>query len=447
MRTIILFIAILAITVCNPGYTQPVDKDKLDRFFDHLEENNQAMGSLSIMKDGNVIYSRELGYSYIDGDEKKPITPDTRYRIGSITKMFTAVIVFQLVDEGRIKLTDKLDKYFPEIPGAQKITVAHVLAHRSGIHDIFTDRELRPLKTEAITKDALLALIAKGQPDFEPGTEYRYSNSGYIILGLIIEKLTGKTYSEVLRERITSKIGLSDTYVATGNIDPGNNEAFSYRKLGEWRQESETHPALLFSAGSIVSTPDDLARFIHELFGLKLISKENLSLMRTMTDGEGVGMVTFQFSGKTFYGHTGGVDNFGSWLAYLPEEDLAISYATNAKVYPVEDIMKGISDIYFNIPFQIPSFEDIKVPADILEKYAGVYSNPEAPSKMTVTGKNETLHVQAGGQSAVPLKATAQNEFTIDGAKGVVFQFDTLKNQMTITRPNGSVIFTKENNQ
>jgi len=303
---------------------------------------------------------------------------------------------------------------------------------------------LRPSsKTDPMTKDELLALIAKGTPEFEPDAKYSYSNSGYILLGLILEKLTGKPYGEALKERITSKIGLNDTYIATGSIDVNKNEALTYRYVAGWKQDSETHPSLLFSAGAIVSTPNDLTKFIQALFDLKLISQESLASMKTIRDGEGLGMGPFTFAGKTFYGHAGGGDNYGSWLAYEPEEKLAVAYTTNAKVYPVVNIVRGVVDIYYNRPFTIPALESIAVSAEVLDKYVGVYSTPEAPVKFTITREGGTLFFQPpGAQSAVPLEATAQDKFQIEGA--IVIEFDAAKNQMTIKRGGGQRTLTKE---
>ena len=217
------------------------------------------------------------------------------------------------------------------------------------------------------------------------------------LLGLVLEKLTGKPYGEALRERITSKIGLKDTYVATGNIDVNNNEALTYMNLGgDWKSVDETHPSLLFSAGAIVSTPNDLAKFIHALFDLKLISQESLASMKTIRDGDGFGMMEpFIFAGKTFYGHTGGADNYGAWLAYLPEEKLAVAYTTNAKVYPVKNILSGVIDVYYNKPFQIPALESIAVSPEVLDKYVGVYSSPGAPVKLTITREGATLFARS----------------------------------------------------
>jgi D-alanyl-D-alanine carboxypeptidase len=444
MKIKILFAALLTLALFTAGHAQTLDKAKLDQFFDRLAEKNKAMGSLTIAKDGKVLYTRAIGYSQINGTEKKPLTEANRFRIGSITKMFTAAMILQLVEEGKLKLTDRLDKFFPQVPNAGKITIAQILGHRSGVHDSILDPNLRPASAKiAVSKDELLAIISKGAPDFEPDAKHLYSNSGYLLLGLIIEKLTGKSYGEALQERIASRIGLKDTYTATGNIDVNKNESLTYFFLGgDWKQGTETHPSILFSAGSIVSTPNELAKVIQALFDGKIVSKESLDQMKTMRDGDGLGMEPFTFAGKTFYGHTGGGDNYGAWLAYLPEEKLAFAYTTNAKVYPVRDIVSGVIDIYYNQPFQIPPFESIAVSPEVLDKYVGVYSSADVPVKFTITRNGMTLFFQPGAQSAVPLEATAPDKFKIEGA--AVIEFDAAKNQMTIKRRGGERIFTKE---
>ncbi len=290
----------------------------------------------------------------------------------------------------------------------------------------------------------MLATIARGTPDFEPDTKHAYSNAGYHLLGFILEKVTGKSYSELLKEKITAKLGLQDTYSATANIEVSKNESLTYFNVGgEWKQGNETHPTLLYSAGSIVSTPNDMAMFIQALFDLKLIDQESLQHMKTMKEGEGIGMEPFTFAGKTFYGHTGGVDNYGAWLAYLPEEKLAVAYTTNAKVYPVVNILRGIVDIYYNLPFQIPTFATIEVSPEILDKYVGVYANPGAPVKFTISRKGTTLYVQPGNESPAALEAIAQDKFQIEGA--VVIEFDPAQKQMTLKRRGGERVFTKDN--
>ena len=448
MKIKILFAGLLTLALFTAGYAQTLDKAKLDQFFDRLAEKNKAMGSLTIAKDGKVLYTRAIGYSQINGTEKKPLTAANRFRIASITKMFTAAMILQFVEAGSLKLTDTLDKFFPQIPNAKKITIVQILAHRSGIPNVRRDQNSQGnVNTTPITKDEMLALIAKATPDFEPDSKQSYSNSGYFLLGLILEKLTGKPYEEALKERITSKIGLKDTYTATGNIDVDKNESLTYLNVGgDWKQVPETHPSILFGGGAIVSTPNDLAKFIQALFDGKIVSKENLDQMKTIRDGDGLGlgMEPYTFAGKTFYGHAGGGDNYGSWLAYLPEEKLAVAYTTNAKVYPVENIVRGVVDIYYNKLFTIPALESLAISPEVLDKYVGVYSSPEAPVKWTITRDGGTLFFQPpGAQSAVPLEATAQDKFQIQGA--AVFEFDAAKNQMIIKRRGGQErVLTKE---
>jgi D-alanyl-D-alanine carboxypeptidase len=445
MKIKILSTLLLALALFTAGRAQTLDRAKLDQFFDRLAEKNKAMGSLTIARDGDVLYARAIGYGQIDGAERKPLSTASRFRIGSITKMFTAVMILQLVDDGKLKLTDPLDSFFPQIPNARKITLAQILAHRSGIPNVRRERDpQRNVNTLPITKDEILALIVQATPDFEPDTRHLYSNSGFFLLGLIVEKLTGKSYAEALEERITSKIGLKDTYTATGTIDVGKNEALTYINDDRgWKQGIETHPSILFGAGQIVSTPNDLARFIHALFDLKLVSQESLDRMKTIRDGDGLGLEPFAFAGKTFYGHTGGGDNYGAWLAYLPEEKLAVAYTTNAKVHPVANIVSGVVDIYYQRPFQIPAFEATVVSPDILDRYTGVYSSPEVPVKFTVTRKGATLFIQPGAQSAAPLEATAEDKFQLMGGR-VVFEFDAAKKQLIHKRGGPPRVFTKE---
>jgi D-alanyl-D-alanine carboxypeptidase len=439
----VLFPTLLTLTLFTAGHAQTLDKAKLDEFFDRLAEKKKAMGSLTIAKDDKVVYTRAIGYTQVDATAKKPLTAASRFRIASITKTYTAVMILQLVEEGKLKLTDTLDKFFPQVPNARKITLLQILSHRSGIPKVRRDQATwKP--GAPVTKEEMLALIVKGAPEFEPDTKNSYSNSGYFLLGLILEKLTGKPYDQALEERINSKIGLKDTYLATGRIDVNKGEALTYTNTGSdwtlWKEGFETHPSIGFQ---LISTPGDMAKFIQALFDLKLISQDSLNQMKTMRDDEGLGLVTFAFAGKTFYGNTGGGDNYGSWLMYQPEEKLVVAYATNAKVHPVKDIVSGVIDIYYGKPFEIPAFETIAVNPEVLDKYVGVYSSPDAPKKWTITRDGGTLFVQPGSEGAAALEATAQDEFQLFGGK-VTFEFDAAKDQMILKRGGRPMAFTKE---
>ena len=286
----------------------------------------------------------------------------------------------------------------------------------------------------------MVASIVKTKADFEPDAKYSYSSSGYFLLGLLIEKLTGKTYEEVLKERITSSIGLEDTYNGTENINVNKNESSSYKYVRNWEQQPEIHSSIVFGSGALISTPLDMAKFIHALFEGKIVSNESLNRMTK----EKLGLDTFTYNNKTFYGHTGGIDNFGSWLVYQPEEKLAVSYAANAKVYPVTNIIDGVFDIYYNKPFTIPTFEQTVLSHEVLDKYVGVYSNPELPFKISVTRDGTSLLAQpTTGQNTFQLEATEENKFKIESA-GIIIEFNIAKNEMLFKQRGKEKILTKE---
>jgi CubicO group peptidase (beta-lactamase class C family) len=439
MKIKLLLEIILSLAVFSSVYAQPLDEAKLDQLFNRLLEKNKGMGSITIAKDGKVLYTRSFGYGQITETIKTPLTDQTKYRISSITKMYTAVMIFQLIEEGKLKPSDELDKFFPQIPNATKITIDQILSHRSGIPNVVPDGSGMQPRTE----EERIAEIARLQPDFEPGSRHLYSNSGYVLLGYIVEKAGGQSYQEALKTRIVSKLGLQNTYMGTGNTNVARNESLSYRYVGGWREAREPDFSIVAGAGAIVSTPTDMVKFIQGLFDLKLISQNSLDQMKTMIDGEGMGMEPFTFAGKNLYGHTGGSSTSGAWLAYYPEEKLAMAYTTNAKIYPVKDIVNDVFDIYWNRPFEIPSFDVLKINPEILDQYTGVYTASGAPVKWIVTRKDSTLFIQQEGDSAIPVEPIDENKFTI--TTGVMLEFDTAKKQMTIKRPQGERVFTKEN--
>jgi D-alanyl-D-alanine carboxypeptidase len=279
---------ILTLAMLATAQAQSLDKAKLDQLLGRLAEKNKGMGTLTLAKDGNVIYSRSFGYAQINGDQKKPATAATRYRIASITKTFTAVMILQLVEEGKLRLADTLDKFFPQIPNAARITLAQILLDRSGMAEIQPDGDWGKQRH---TEEEFVARLAQGQPSFEPDAKSQYNNAGYHLLGYIVEKAGGKPYPQALKERITAKAGLADTYLGEGNTSAARGEALAYMYFGDkWIEASEPHFSVVAGAGGIVSTATDLVKFIQALFDLKLVSADSLKLMTTMRDGEGMGM-------------------------------------------------------------------------------------------------------------------------------------------------------------
>lgn len=434
-----ILLAILSSGIVSP---QDINKQKLDSLFNILNEKNKAMGSVAILKNGTILYSRAIGYSVISDKEKIASGPITKYRIGSISKMFTSTMVFQLIEESKLSLAATLDKWFPTIPNARQITIVNLLNHRSGIHNFTNDPEYTTYMTMSKTQEEIISIISKNKADFQPDEKTSYSNSNFVLLGYIIEKVTGETYSKNLNERITSRIGLANTYYG-GKTNIKNNECFSYRFDGTWKPEPETDMSIPGGAGAIVSTPTDLTKFIEALFSLKLVSRSSLDQMKTIKDGMGMGMFQIPFYDKKAYGHNGGIDGFGSNLAYFPEDNLAISYCTNGMVYQMNDILIGVLSIYFGKEYKIPTFKTPALRTGGLDKYTGVYSSTQLPLKITVTRDKNVLMAQATGQSSFPLELTENDKFAFDKA-GIKMEFNPLKNEMTLKQGGGTFLFTKE---
>lgn len=439
MKTKILTIALLIGISFGTVSAQGFNKPKLDSLMDILAEKDNAMGSLTISRNGVVVYSRAIGYRYIASNEKLPATHQTKYRIGSISKMFTVTMIFQLVEDGKLSLTTTVDKYFPQLPNANKITISNLLNHRSGLHNFTDEPEYLTWMTQPKTRDEMLAIISKGGVDFKPNEKFSYSNSGYVILGYIIEKISKQSYPEYLRNRITSKIGLSDTYVGT-KADTKKNESFSYRFVNSWEQGPETDMSIPAGAGAIVSTPADLTKFIESLFSLKLVSNSSLEQMKTMTDGCGMGMFQFPFHTKLAYGHNGGIDGFASTLEYFPEDSLALAYCTNGQVYPMNSILIGVLSIYFNKPYSVPTFS---LKTEELDKYLGVYSTTQIPVKVKVTKTGAILFAQVADQPPFPPDPTEKDKFKFDPF-GIIMEFKPDKNELTIKEGGKLFLFVKE---
>jgi CubicO group peptidase (beta-lactamase class C family) len=287
-----------------------------------------------------------------------------------------------------------------------------------------------------------LSIIAKYKSDFEPDTKSSYSNSNYVLLGYIIEKVSGKSYQKFLEENITSRIGLKNTYLGDSR-KPRENESFSYIYTENWQSLPDTDLSIPGGAGAIISTSEDLTKFADALFNLKLVSENSLNKMKAINGDYGLGIIEYPLYDKKVFGHTGGIDGFNSMLIYSPEDKLSIAYISNGMVYPINDIMLGVSAIYLNKPFTVPTFETLKLKSEELDKYLGTYSNTDLPLKIEITKKDNALFAQAAGQSAFPLEATEKDKFKFDAA-GVVIEFDTGKNQLTLKQGGQAFVFKKK---
>ncbi len=403
------------------------DTAKLNQYFDLLEKNNKAMVSVFLTKNDSIIYQRAIGYSV--AENKKPSNVYTAYRIGSISKMFTAVMVLQLVDEKKLKLDTKLSEFFPTMKNSQQITIEHLLKHRSGIENFTNAADYTTYMQKPQSKESMLSLCEKMNSEFAPGTKFSYSNTNYVLLTFIIERVTKSTFAAELLKRICAKAGLSDTRVG-GPINPAANEAYSYDfENDQWKKSSETDMSVPGGAGNIVSTAKDLCTFIKVLFEGKLIPTHLLEKMKTLQDGYGLGMVKFPFGARIFYGHTGGIDGFQSMLGYNEADHTAMCILGNGFNYANNHIAIALLSGYYNEAFQLPDFSK-KAKNPVLSKsLEGEYNNEKINMRIKVFQENAEWKAQAQGQSAFPLtKVSALEYHFVAGGIQMIFIEDQNKN-------------------
>jgi D-alanyl-D-alanine carboxypeptidase len=404
------------------------DSDKLDTFLTTLFENGKFMGSVAVLNEGELIFSQ--AYGVIDSGQT-PATTETIYRIGSITKTFTSAMIMRLEEEGKISLNSTLDEFYPQIPNAEKITVEQLLRHRSGLVNFTSMPGYSDYFADNISKEELLEKFTEYGTGFEPGKKTQYSNTGYVLLGYIIEDLTGGSFQEALEICITAPLGLVNTYYGK-EISSGNNEAQSFVKSDSWNISPQTNMFIPHGAGAVVSTPVETARFYRSLFEGELLSLSSTAAMTTTKDGMGMGIFEIPFYDNMAFGHTGGIDGFHTVAAHFPERDVTAAIFSNGLNYVLNDITIGVLSLIFGHDFDIPDFDEetdyVQLTADQIALYTGEYSSEEMPLTISLFEQGGRLMAQASGQGAFPLHAVNEKVMKFDPA-GIEILFDGKEGQ------------------
>ncbi len=408
---------------------QSFDQKKMDELFDRIEANEKGMGSIAFSKDGEVVYQRAFGYA--DHEKEMKATPATKYRIGSISKTFTATLILQMMEEGKLGLDTRLSQYYPQVPNTDEITITHLLKHRSGLFNFTNKEDYVSWMEQPQTKDSLMQRIIANGTVFTPDEKTEYSNTNYVLLSWIAEKVDGKPFAEILEERIVDKLGLKNTYYG-GKIDSENNEAHSYVKMEEWQPSTETDMSIPWGAGSLVSTPTDLTTFFDALFTGKLLKQETLDKMTEFQDGLGMGLIQMPFYDRQAFAHNGGIDGFQSSAGYFPEDKVVMAYVTNGAVMPMNDILIGALSIYFGKEYELPEFKPaLELTSEQLDQYLGTYSTPDFPIKITITKKGNTLIGQGTGQPSFSMEAYEEHKFKFEQA-GLTLEFIPEKEEVIL---------------
>jgi CubicO group peptidase (beta-lactamase class C family) len=390
------FVSITVFFTIN-AFSQPLP-EKLEKYMEALNKYSGFNGAVLVAKNGQVLLEKGYGIrnasANVEHDEKSV------FQIGSVTKQFTAIVILKLEQEGKLSVKDKLSKYFPQYQHAAKITIENLLNHVSGVYSYTNDRNFMQNRvTENLPQEAFWNMIKDKPLDFEPGSRYSYSNSGYSILGYIIEKVTGQPYESAVRKGLFQPAGMSHSgFDFTHFNSPAKTIGYFTLSKDIQTPAPIVDSTVAYSAGAIYSTVHDLYNWNIALNSGKIIPDAILEkAYKPLKDRYGYGFFVDSIYGKRKITHGGGIHGFVSMLTYIPDDKISVVMLSN-KPFGLEPAEKDLLAILYNEPYKIPEeLKEIEVDSTILKKYVGEYEL--APTfKITVRLVNGALKAQATGQ-------------------------------------------------
>ncbi len=374
---VVAVLAALATAACGPA-----EPENLSERIDAIVESAMAEGpiagvSVSIARGVDVLH--EKGYGYADLEHRVPVTPETVFRIGSITKQFTAASVVQLADDGALSLDDRLTEYLPDYPGpASEVTVADLLSHTSGIPNYTTMDRWWETLTHETSPRGLISSFEDEPFDFPPGTRFSYSNSGYVVLGWIAEQVSGRPFGGLLNANLFAPLDLEQTrYCGDRAVIP--NRARGYRALdGDFLHADYFSSSQAYAAGAVCSTAPDLVRWSLLLSTGLALGRDGyraMSTPATLRDGTtieyGYGMAIGYVEGHRRVSHVGGVLGFAGQIAHYDEDDLTVVVLTNTEGAKAANIEVEIARLVLGLGDEV--ILDVALAAEEAQRYVGTY--------------------------------------------------------------------------
>ncbi len=368
------------------------------------------MGSILVAKDGKLLINQ--GYGDADLEWNVPNTPDTKFRLGSLTKQFTAASILLLEERGKLKVEDPVSKYLPDAPAAwEKITIYNLLTHTSGIPNFTSFPDYRTTEWKDTTPAELVARFRDKPLEFEPGTKFNYSNSGYILLGYLLEKISGQSYGDFLQQNIFTPLGMADSGIDTNAaILPKRAQGYSPSPKGI-QHTGYISMTIPFSAGAIYSTTGDLLKWEQGLFGGKVINETSLKKMTTpFKESYAFGLFIGENGGHKQISHGGGIEGFNTSLNYYPDDKLTVVVLANLNGDPGA-IAANLGKLALGQSVILASErKEVSVSPTVLADYAGKYQlTPTLDNVITV--EDGHLMTKLGDQPKLQLYAESDSKF------------------------------------
>jgi CubicO group peptidase (beta-lactamase class C family) len=369
------------------------------------------MGSVLVARDNDVLFSKGYGSANLEWDI--PDSPSTKYRLGSITKQFTAASILLLEERGKLKIEDPVKKYLPEAPASwDRITIFNLLTHTSGIPNFTSFPEYKKLEPFPITPENTVALFREKPLDFQPGEKWSYSNSGYLLLGYLIEKISGESYEKYVQGNIFAPLGMKDSgYDSNSALIAHRASGYEPRTAGPVNA-GFIHMSVPHAAGALYSTTEDLWRWEQGLFGGKLLSSASLQKMTTPFKNDyAFGLIVNKQNGRKMISHNGGIEGFNTFLAYYPEDNVTVVVLANLNGSAPDELGPKLGALAHGDTIMLPSErKQITVSREVLAKYVGTYEM--APKvNLTITLAGDQLMAQLTGQGNLAMFPESETSF------------------------------------
>lgn len=396
----------------------------IDRFLAETYPPGEPGAAVLVEKGGKVVLRKGYGLANVEHDI--PVKPETVFALGSVTKQFTAAAILLLEERGKLSVEDELTKYLPDYPThGKKVTLEHLLTHTSGIPSYTGMPEWLPRRREDLTVEQLLGLFKERPFEFEPGTKWAYDNSGYALLGAVIEKVSGTTYERFVEDEIFKPLGMSRSlYNSWSDIVP--NRAAGYDPAGDgWANTDYLSMTSPYAAGALLSTLDDLARWDEALAGETLLKRASIERMFTpyrlasgLSTRYGYGWAVQELGGRKVLEHNGGINGFTCDVLRIPQEGIFVAVLTNRRGgdrSPAE-VAGRIAKLLLGLPLER---QEIGLDSKALDDYVGVYRNDDITRIVTRDGEKLYARREGGGPKA-ELAASGPDELFYRNSESVL---------------------------
>lgn len=405
----------------------------LDQYMTAQNQIKGFTGTVLVMKQNKVLLRKSYGMA--DREWNIPNTPETRFEIGSATKQFTAASILQLAEQGKLSLDDKLSKFLPNFPKGDSVTIHMLLNHTSGIASYTSQPQFVSLAPLTLSKDSMISFFSSKPYTSSPGTRFLYNNSGYFLLGYIIEKVSGLSYSDYLKQNIFDKIGMTQSGVnKTDSVL--SMRARGYAMAGKKVVNADNiSMAWPFSAGALYSTVDDLYKWDRALYGTGVLT--DASKQKMFTPGKsnyGYGLIIDSLESHPRIWHNGAIPGFLSKISHFKNDDVCVIVLANTAVtqnntLPITEVLAdGLAQIVFDIPVETPYIhKEIAIDPSLLDKYVGKY---DGGLVMQFVKKDNKLYRHRDGFPDIELKPESNTKFFYadDSNRQLEFELDAKGN-------------------